>query len=129
MQSYLWMCWTPLLNGLTAFLDDTYGIYDKYEGETESSLWVTLESADASEWIQIVMPRVKFNGADIDPPQSGAVPVPTPYEALESTLNGRRYGLDHPTEQRLSSLEGGASSSFCVAPRTVGKRAFGKGGW
>ena len=73
---------------MTVFLDDTASINDKFVDETESQLYFSAESADQSDFVNFVLPRVKYNGADIDPPQSGAVPQPTPFEALENTTYG-----------------------------------------
>lgn len=55
----------------------------KFTGETESSLWLTVEDPDDSgEFINIVMPRVIYTGGDIDPPAEGPIIVTMPFRAL-----------------------------------------------
>lgn len=82
---------------LQAFLDDSatgaLGIATKFESETESSLWLELASADGTDWLNLILYRVKFNGATIDPPQSGAIPSDTPFEALENSTYGTAMAI------------------------------------
>lgn len=68
---------------VTAFLEDTNTLYNKFVNETESEIYLDFQTADGSQWLNFVFPRVKYNGASIDPPQNGAVPQSMPFEALE----------------------------------------------
>ena len=75
---------TMTLEGtLTVFLEDG-DLYNKFFNETESSLWVRLQDPnDAADFMSVVVPRVKFNTSEIDPPQSGPVPITMGMVGLE----------------------------------------------
>jgi hypothetical protein len=74
---------TAVTGTVTAFLEDTSGLYTKFANETESSIYLDLQSPDGTQWLNFVFPRVKYQSADIDPPQNGAVPQSMAFEALE----------------------------------------------
>ena len=78
-----------VINGtLQVFFEDET-LYNKFINETESSIWLTLNDVAVSgEFINVVFPRVKFNTADIDPPQRGPIVKQMQFEALESATFG-----------------------------------------
>lgn len=62
-------------------------IYTKFFNETESSIWIRLaDPNDATEFMNIVMPRVKYISGDMDPPQEGPVPLNMAFRSLEVSL-------------------------------------------
>ena len=71
---------------LTVFLEDET-LYNKFFNETESSLWMRLQDPnDAAEFMNIVIPRVKYNTSEIDPPQNGPVPISMGMVGLETNV-------------------------------------------
>ena len=57
--------------------------YDAFKNESESVLVLKLEDPTSStSFLNFVMGRVKYTGADIDPPQEGPVPIVIPFRAL-----------------------------------------------
>lgn len=76
---------TAILTGtlMAYFQDET--LRNKFVNETESSLWIKLVDPNAltTHFTNIVMPRVKYNGGAMDPPQEGPVPLEMPFQALE----------------------------------------------
>lgn len=77
---------------LTALFEDA-DLYNKFVNETESSLWLKLEDINGSDFLNIVMPRVKYTGGEIDPPQEGPVPQSLPFVALLNTTQGTSISL------------------------------------
>lgn len=62
--------------------------YNKFVNETETSLAVKLDDPDGINFHCISLPRLKYTGADMDPPQEGPIPVVMPFQALEKTHSG-----------------------------------------
>lgn len=61
--------------------------YNKFVNETESSVYMKLQDPnDTTQFLSIVMPRVKYTTGDMDPPQEGPVPINMGFRALEVTL-------------------------------------------
>lgn len=71
---------------LSVFFDDKT-LYNKFVNETETSILIHLTGAAATDktYASIYFPRVKFNGATIDPPAEGAVTMEIPFRALEGS--------------------------------------------
>ncbi len=69
---------------LTVFFEDAV-LLNKFVNETESSLWLKLDDINGTDFMNIVLPRVKYNGGAIDPPQEGPVPISLPIRALYDT--------------------------------------------
>lgn len=70
---------------LVAFFEDET-MLNKFVNETESSIYVKLEDPAApTTFISLVIPRVKYTGAMIDPPQVGPLPLQMPFRALVPT--------------------------------------------
>ncbi len=70
---------------MTAFFEDEV-LYNKFVNETES--WLQVKCQDpvtATDFLSIVMPRLKYTGAMIDPPQVGPVPMQMPFRSLVQT--------------------------------------------
>ena len=75
-----------LEGSLDVFFEDEV-LYNKFFNETESSLWVRLDDPnDAAEFMNIVIPRVKYNTSEIDPPQNGPVTISMGFAGLEKTV-------------------------------------------
>lgn len=67
---------------LVAFFEDET-MLNKFVNETESSIYIKLQDpADATVFLSLVIPRVKYTGGMIDPPQLGPVPIQMPFRAL-----------------------------------------------
>lgn len=61
----------------------TVALLNKFINETESSIYLKLDDPDSTtEWMSFVLPRVKYTGGDIDPPQEGPVVLSMPFTAL-----------------------------------------------
>lgn len=87
------------INGtLTVFFEDET-LFNKFVNETESSIWNKfLDPTDSNHFMNIVLPRVKYNGGPMDPPQEGPVPIEMPFRALKAT------GLVKPTGATINSM-------------------------
>ena len=66
--------------------------YSKFVNETETSIWMRLQDPnDATHFMNLVMPRVKFTDGSVDPPTEGPVPLSMGFRSLETevaTVNG-----------------------------------------
>ncbi len=70
---------------LSAFFENAT-LFNKFVNETESTLFFRFDdSGDATQFMNIVFPRVKYNGGSMDPPQEGPVPLEMPFVALKKT--------------------------------------------
>jgi len=70
---------------LTAYFE-TAALLNKFINETESSLWFRFDDPnDSTQFMNIVFPRVKYNGGSMDPPQEGPVPLEMPFRALKAS--------------------------------------------
>jgi hypothetical protein len=81
---------------LTAFLEDLT-LVDYFRNETEVSILLQLltSSADASDFITIFMPKVKFGDAQVGIEGEGGVPITMPFQALR--YGGSTAGVDTTT--------------------------------
>ena len=81
---------TARINGtLSAYFENTT-MFNKFVNETESSVHLFLPdpTSPTTSFISIYFPRVKYNGASMDPPQEGPIVQEMPFRALKaSTLN------------------------------------------
>lgn len=66
---------------VTAFFENDT-LLNKFINETESSIWNKLDDPNGTDFCNMVFPRVKYNGGDMDPPQRGPVPLQMPFQAL-----------------------------------------------
>lgn len=73
-----------LTGNMTVLFQDTTFL-DYFDDETEVSLMVRLDTSQAvdSEFIQIVLPRIKFGTANISRQGNGGVPVTMSFQALK----------------------------------------------
>ena len=64
-------------------------LLNKFVNETESSIWFRFDDPNSStDFMSIVLPRVKYTGGSMDPPQEGPISMEMPFEALKaSTLS------------------------------------------
>jgi hypothetical protein len=70
---------------VSVFLEDST-IFNKFHDETESSIWIKM--ANGADFINLVLHRVKYTGANMDPGQEGPVTQVMPFEAIENTTYG-----------------------------------------
>lgn len=83
---------------LVAYFQDEV-LFNKFVNETESSIYMKFQDPnDATKFISVVFPRVKYTGAPMDPPQQGPVPLQMPFKALKKT------GLAAPGSTTVNSL-------------------------
>lgn len=84
---------------VTVFMDDVNGpaLVDKFVNETESTIFLRLNDPNGTDFCNVVFPRVKYNGAPIDPPQRGPVPATLPFRALlhSTYLTSMWYQFSH----------------------------------
>lgn len=72
---------------LTAlFEDETF--YNNFVNEVEVPLSLIMNDINGTDALAISAPRVKYNGADMDPPQQGPVPIQIPIAMLEDSTLG-----------------------------------------
>lgn len=57
-------------------------LLDKFINETESSMDFQLDDIGGTEYLKFTFPRIKYNGGEIDPPQTGPVIINLPFVAL-----------------------------------------------
>jgi hypothetical protein len=70
---------------LAAYFQDEV-LFNKFVNETESSVWTRLDDPNsATDFMNLVWPRVKYNGAPMDPPQEGPITLEMPWRALKAT--------------------------------------------
>jgi hypothetical protein len=75
------------LQGTADFYFENATQYNKFVNETESSIWQRLQDpSSASQFINVVIPRVKYVGGQIDPPQEGPITVSMPFRGLKTAL-------------------------------------------
>lgn len=72
---------------LTAFFEDA-SLVDKFINETESSLDLLLDDINGTDFIRVRLPRLKYTGGDIDPPQQGPITLSMPFTALVDSEQG-----------------------------------------
>ena len=91
------------IDGTTVFFLEGNTTYNKFVNETESSIFVRLADPNSpTEFMNIVMPRVKYTSGDKDPPLEGPVPINMAYRSLEvSTTNAA--GVAVPTSLTIQS--------------------------
>jgi hypothetical protein len=70
---------------LTAFFEDET-LYNKFINESSSFLVLRMLTPDKASWITVVVPNVKYMGADMDPPPRGPVPITMPFRGLVATV-------------------------------------------
>ena len=80
------------VNGSMTFFLRGNATYSKFVNETETSIWMRLQDPnDATHFMNLVMPRVKFTDGSVDPPTEGPVPLSMGFRSLETevaTVNG-----------------------------------------
>lgn len=59
--------------------------YNKFVNETESSVYIKLDDLDGTNFMTIVMRRIKYTGNDTDPPRTGPNIAQAPFVALEDS--------------------------------------------
>lgn len=83
---------------LTAYFENE-GLFNRFVNETESSMWFKFpDPNNPLSFISIVFPRIKYTGADMDPPQQGPVPIEMPFRFL------KKVGLAVPGGLLVNSM-------------------------
>lgn len=70
------------VSGRISAMFESATLLNKFLNETESSIYVRLDDPDGVNWLDITIPRIKYSGGDIDPPDSGPVIQDLPFVAL-----------------------------------------------
>jgi hypothetical protein len=71
-----------ITGNITFFLRDQ-AIYTKFYNEIDSSIYLRMSAPDdANEFINVIMPKVKYLTGTMDPPPEGPVPLSMDYQAL-----------------------------------------------
>jgi hypothetical protein len=73
-------------------------LFNKFVNETESELYIKLDDPDGTNFVAITIPRVKYNGAEIDPPQEGPVPISMPFRGLVDSTSGTSISIQVSNE-------------------------------
>lgn len=91
------------IDGTSVFFLEGNTTYNKFVDETESSIYIRLADPNSpTEFMNIVMPRVKYTSGDMDPPLEGPVPINMAYRSLEvATTNAA--GETIPTSLTIQS--------------------------
>ncbi len=77
------------VTGTVTMLFENATHLSKFINETETKLWGRLrDPADSTAFINFVMNRVKYFGADINPPRTGEAIITLPFEALRDSVSG-----------------------------------------
>lgn len=78
---------TAKLSGTLSAYFDSAALLNRFINETESTIWLRMDDPNAigTHFMNIVFPRVKYNGGTIDPPQEGPVVMEMPFRALKAT--------------------------------------------
>lgn len=76
---------------MVSFVQDEV-LMAKFYDEEESSLWCKLDDIDGSNFVNFVLPRIKYTGKGTNPPQRGPVPNSMPFQALETDANSTSGG-------------------------------------
>lgn len=91
------------VDGTSVFFLEGNTTYNKFVNETESSIYLRLaDPNDPTEFMSIVMNRVKYTSGDMDPPLEGPVPINMAYRSLEVTTTNAA-GDDIPTSLTIQS--------------------------
>ncbi len=91
------------IDGTSVFFLEGNTTYNKFVNETESSIYIRLADPNSpTEFMNIVMPRVKYTSGDMDPPLEGPVAINMAYRSLEvATTNAA--GVEIPTSLTIQS--------------------------
>lgn len=77
---------TARVSGTFTAYFETAALVNKFVNETESSIWNRFDDPnDSTQFFNVVFPRVKYNGAPMDPPQEGPVTLEMPFRALKAS--------------------------------------------
>lgn len=72
---------------LSAFFESP-DLLNKFTNEATSSLEVTFDDIDGAGSLTVLLPRIKYTGGDMDPPQSGPITVNMPFTGLIDPVAG-----------------------------------------
>lgn len=95
------------VTGSITVLFTNSGMYDKFVTETESSLILRLQDRDAldssTQFINIVMPRIKYSGGDVDDSPDTGITVTMPFVALKPIAANTTQGTSPIVVQRSNT--------------------------
>lgn len=84
---------TALISGtLTAFFENA-DLYNLFFDEEESDLHIKLLDPNGTDFLVIMLPRIKTNAGDLDPPQEGPVSISFPFKALVDSVTGTSMAI------------------------------------
>lgn len=72
---------------LSAFFQSA-ALFNKFATETTSVLDLTLNDLDGTNTMEVIIPKLKYTGGDMDPPESGGVVLNMPFQGLYDTVTG-----------------------------------------
>ncbi len=72
---------------ISAFFQDAV-LATKFFSESTSSAEVEFDELGSSDYMKILLPKIKYTGADIDPPPEGGVQLNMPFESLYDSVTG-----------------------------------------
>jgi len=82
------------VTGQVSALFTDAALYNKFVNETESSLWLRLvDPADNAEFINVVIPRIKYTGASKSPPKTGDIVMDMPFMGLRHATTGTTLSI------------------------------------
>lgn len=78
---------------LTALFQDA-ALFNKFVNETETSIWARMtDPADSTQFINVILPRVKYMGATKSPPKTGPVLMTMPFGAFKHATFGTTMAI------------------------------------
>lgn len=81
------------VNGTVMSFFQNAVLFNKFVNETESSIATRLNDLNGTDFIQLVLPRVKYTGATIDPPPEAGIVENLPFEGLVDSVSGTSMWL------------------------------------
>lgn len=92
------------ITGTITVLFTSPAMYSKFVNETESTLILRMQDRDtltsATQWISIVLPRVKYSGGDIDDSPDTGITITMPFTALKPLATNTTQGVSSMVLQR-----------------------------
>jgi hypothetical protein len=77
---------TAMIEGTLSAYFESDTMFNKFVNETESTIVISLvDPSSSSNFFTLTFPRIKYNGANMDPPQQGPIVQDMPFKALKAT--------------------------------------------
>lgn len=82
-----------MLTGTITMLAANATFLNKFINETGTKLWFRLNDEGGTDFLNFVIPKMVLTGGDINPPESGAVTITVPWEAVYDTTTGSVFSV------------------------------------